>query len=461
MSTASMTDSAAPAEPEAKGSLGVVPALLVWLPMAAVGAGAVGMWHFVSFAFVSNPVLNGLILGVALWGGATMVGHVRRAYREDRTFVMGIDWLRRGVWSDSPNPKLGPDAFVVGLLGRLEKLGLGHQISMQSAVTEPEIEALADYFERKQELSQFIVGLMVGLGLLGTFIGLLETLVATSGLISTIANSVGGSGGGMESEFARIVGGLQKPLAAMGTAFSASMFGLIGSIMLGFQMILVRRTCAAVVDHVRENVLSLAEKSSVNATAEISERFLATLLADMLEQGRRSEEGLRGVVDRLAEFTPRFEQAARSNERLAQEVGLHGEVLGRTAAAMAQVRDLVPAIGELATQTSQVMEECSQTRLDLRDVLRQLPDLQIMRGEMTVTLAAIDDLARGVAETREMTAALAAELRHQGSVTQRLELALVTAERERLHAVLKPTLMASVRSRVRRMIDDDDQRNAS
>ena len=46
--------------------------VLIWLPLVFVAAGAMGLWHFVSFAFVSNPVLNGLILAVALWGASTM-----------------------------------------------------------------------------------------------------------------------------------------------------------------------------------------------------------------------------------------------------------------------------------------------------------------------------------------------------------------------------------------------------
>ena len=73
--------------------------VLIWLPLVFVAAGAVGLWHFVSFAFVSNPVLNGLILAVALWGASTMVGHVRLAYSEYKVFSAGMDWLRRGEWS--------------------------------------------------------------------------------------------------------------------------------------------------------------------------------------------------------------------------------------------------------------------------------------------------------------------------------------------------------------------------
>ena len=196
----------------------------VAIPLLMLGLAAAAFWHFVSFAVMSNPALNGLIFAVMGWGVVTMFLTVGHVYREDRVFRSGLAWLRKGVWSGEQDPRLGPPAYVMGMIERLQKLGLGHQVYLHSSAMEPELVALEHHFEKKQELSNFLVGLMVGLGLLGTFVGLLETLVKTSALIGTIASGAGG-GGDMAADFARIVGGLQAPLAAMGTAFSASMFG--------------------------------------------------------------------------------------------------------------------------------------------------------------------------------------------------------------------------------------------
>lgn len=478
-----------------KGGLGIVPGLMVWLPIAAVAVGAIGLWHFVYYAFSTNLVLNGLILTVALWGAWTMISHVRLAYREDRVFAAGMDWLRKGQWSDESNPKLGGHTFVAGMLGRLEKLGLGHNISMQSAVTEPEIEALKHHFEQKQDLSQFLVGLMVGLGLLGTFVGLLETLVATSELIGSIANSVGGGAGNMETEFAKIVGGLKAPLEKMGTAFSASMFGLIGSIMLGFQMVIVKRTCTAVVDHVRDEVLSLAEKAEGAGNVEITERFLATLLADMMEQHRQSGQVLASVVDRLADFAPRFEHAVQAQETMAQRMDVHEATLAQTVQAVSQVQQIIPVMSQLATHSSSLLNDTAQTRFGLESVIRQMPDLQTIQGDLVMALNAIEELGEGIRQTRELTSGLDEQIRkqaatidrtselalgldlevkRQGEVSARLEGALTLAEQERLNSlVLKPGMGQALKSKLRRMLDkdkdaqdardgsDDDQRNVS
>ncbi|MCV2355706.1 hypothetical protein LNV09_16295 [Paucibacter sp. B2R-40] len=425
-----------------RGSLGKVHAILIWLPPFAIALAAIFAWHFVSFAFTSNPALNGLILAVMVWGAITMAGHVRRTYQEDRVFFSGIEWLRNGAWSSEPDPHLGPDAFVLGMLGRLDKLGLGHQVYVQSAAMEPELEALEHFFEQKQELSQFLVGLMVGLGLLGTFIGLLETLIATSELIGTIANSVGGaaagggSSGGMEAEFAHIVGGLQKPLSAMGTAFSASMFGLIGSIMLGFQMVVVRKTVATFVDNAREEVLSLAEKTKVNANVEITERFLATLLADMLEQHRQSEQRLGEVVKQLAELTPAVVEAARSSVQLAGAVAGQHEALDRTTVAVGQVRDVVPLISQLANASSQTLKDGAVTRDSVDVIAQHLPDQVAMREELRAALQAMKELVREVGEARNSTRDLTTEVRLQGSVVKRLEGVLWNFEKSSLRKML-------------------------
>jgi hypothetical protein len=422
--------------PRVKGRLSRSHMLLVCLPPLVLVAGAVAAWHFVSFAFSSNPALNGGILAVAIWGAIAMAGHVRGAYREDRVFHAGIDWLRKGAWSNEPDPRLGPGAFVLGMLGRLEKLGLGHQVYVQSAAMEPELEALEHHFQKRQELSNFLVGLMVGLGLLGTFIGLLETLIATSELIASIANSVGGTGGDAASEFGKIVGGLQKPLAAMGTAFSASMFGLIGSIMLGFQSVVVNKTVATLIDDIREEVLSLAEKSKTNANVEITERYLATLLADMLEQHRRSETRLASVAQQLTDLTPAVAQAALSSTRLSDTVAHQHEALDRATAAVGQVRDVVPLIAELAQASSENLRQSVQTREGIDAMTQHIPDQVAMNQELQAALAAMKDLKREVEGAKATTQELTSEVRLQAAVLKRLDGALWSSEKSSLRKLL-------------------------
>src|SRR3546814_10897382 len=84
--------------------------------------------------------------------------------------------------------------------------------------------------EESHEISRYVIGLLIFLGLLGTFWGLLETVNAVG---STIGGLSAGSGD-VVALFEKLKGGLQAPLSGMGTAFSSSLFGLAGSLVLGF-----------------------------------------------------------------------------------------------------------------------------------------------------------------------------------------------------------------------------------
>lgn len=414
----------------------------VLLPVFAMIAGAASMWHFVHFAVMSNPVLNGLILTVLTWGMVTMFGHVNAIFGENRVFRSGMRWLHEGDASGEQNPRLGPPAFVTGMLDRLQKLGLGHQVYIHSSAMEPEIEALEQYLNKRQELSQFLVGLMVGLGLLGTFVGLLETLVETSGLIGTIAKSAGG-GADMEGEFAKIVGGLQRPLAAMGTAFSASMFGLVGSIVLGFQLVAVRKAASDFVDGVRGEVLSLAEKSQTNESVEISERFLATLLADILEQHRASSAGLAQVVARLDALVPQVAEVASASTELSARLHSQERVLEATTSTVGNVAEVVPTMVRLASAAETLVAESAAGNARVNRMLEFLPAQEQLVEEVKTTLAKVDGLERGLGALAGSTEGLKAEVLQQAGLVKRLDATLWNLEKDSLRDALAEGAKAS------------------
>jgi len=423
-----------PQQPRDHG-IGTRHVFFVALPLLAMLAGAASMWHFVSFAIMSNPILNGIIIAVLCWGMWTMVGHLLELFGEDRVFRAGMRWLQDGDASGEQHPRLGPPAFVTGMLDRLQKLGLGHQVYIHSSAMEPEIEALEQYLNKRQELSQFLVGLMVGLGLLGTFVGLLETLVETSALIGTIAKSAGG-GGDMEGEFVKIVGGLQKPLSAMGTAFSASMFGLVGSIVLGFQMVAVRKAATDLVETVRGNVLSLAEKSSVNENVEISERFLATLLADILEQHRASSAGLADVVARLDQLVPQVAQMAGASARLTERLESQEAVLERTTATVGGVGDVVPAMARLANAAEGMLQESGSSNERVGRMLDFLPAQEALVSNVKLALTRVESLEREIGALTASNEGLKDEVMQQAALVKRMDSTLWNLEKDQLRDAL-------------------------
>src|SRR5205085_7755119 len=106
----------------------------------------------------------------------------------------------------------------------------GGRVMLSATAMRTLLDGISTRLDESREISRYFIGLLVFLGLLGTFYGLLETLGAVAGVISGM--TVGG--GDIGRAWNDLKAGLQAPLTGMGTAFSASLFGLAGSLVLGF-----------------------------------------------------------------------------------------------------------------------------------------------------------------------------------------------------------------------------------
>ncbi len=124
---------------------------------------------------------------------------------------------------------------------------------MRQTAVENELKAIEKRLASMLGLPNFIGGALVGLGLVGTFIGLLGTLDDLGKLFATLG--AGGSAGtDATALFGDMVRRLQEPMRGMGTAFVASLYGLLGSLLLGLTVLSVRKTASAVIDRIRQVV---------------------------------------------------------------------------------------------------------------------------------------------------------------------------------------------------------------
>ena len=179
-------------------------------------------------AFVANGVLNGLIVGVLLLG----IVYIFRQVISLRPEVAWLEHLREassdgvlapGALTDVKPPRLmGPMAKMLG--ERKGKMSLS-TLSMRALM-----DSISTRIEESHEISRYLIGLLIFLGLLGTFWGLLETVNAVGDTIAGLS----GSAGDPAALFEDLKRGLETPLSGMGTAFSSSLFGLAGSLVLGF-----------------------------------------------------------------------------------------------------------------------------------------------------------------------------------------------------------------------------------
>lgn len=170
-------------------------------------------------AFLANPGLNALIVAVLLIGVALGFRQVLRLYPEVN-WVNGFR-LNDPVAEEKPPVLLAPMAAILG-----DKVG---RMSISAQIMRGILDSIATRLDEARDISRYMTGLLVFLGLLGTFWGLIETVGSVGGVIKNLQ-----VGGDASAIFETLKEGLAAPLGGMGISFSSSLFGLAGSLVLGF-----------------------------------------------------------------------------------------------------------------------------------------------------------------------------------------------------------------------------------
>lgn len=188
--------------------------------LAAVGAVAAMLFPAIEAAFMASPALNGLILFSLLLG----IVYIFRQVVTLRPEVAWLEAFRAGREPDEDPPRL------LAPMARMLRERRGGRLTLSAVATRSLLDGVGARLDEGREIGRYLIGLLIFLGLLGTFWGLLQTVSAISGVIGSLRVE-GGDVGNMFNELQR---GLQAPLSGMGTAFSSSLFGLSGSLVLGF-----------------------------------------------------------------------------------------------------------------------------------------------------------------------------------------------------------------------------------
>ena len=172
-------------------------------------------------SFLANPGLNALIIGVLLVGIVYSFRQVLRLYPE-------INWVNNFRISD-PGLTVDKSPVLLAPMATMLRDRTG-QLSLAAGSMRSLLDSVASRLEEQRETTRYLVGLLIFLGLLGTFWGLLQTVSTVGATISALDTNAGES----VMLFDQLKEGLAGPLRGMGTAFSCSMFGLAGSLILGF-----------------------------------------------------------------------------------------------------------------------------------------------------------------------------------------------------------------------------------
>jgi hypothetical protein len=172
-------------------------------------------------AFWTNPLLNGLIIAVLVVGILRTFGQVGRLYPE-------IKWVNAFRIAD-PGLSIEHTPVLLAPMATMLRDRRG-QLSLSTTSMRSIMDSIGGRLDEARDTGRYLVGLLVFLGLLGTFWGLLETMQSVGKAISSLDTKQSDS----VLVFEELKNGLAAPLRGMGTAFSASLMGLAGSLILGF-----------------------------------------------------------------------------------------------------------------------------------------------------------------------------------------------------------------------------------
>jgi hypothetical protein len=242
-------------------------------------------------AFSNNPLLNSLILCVLLFGIGWNVRQVTRLSPE-------VTWLEtfqraRNRLAGIPAPKLlAPMAAM--LAARTAKGRDGQdRFTISAPASRSMLDSIASRLDESRELSRYMVGLLIFLGLLGTFWGLLLTVSS----VGDVINSMSVGSGDINALFEQLKSGLARPLKGMGTAFSSSMLGLAGALVLGFLDLTAGQAQNRFFNELEEWLAGLTRVSSGVLGGE-GEGSVPVYVQALLEQTAENMENLQRILAR-------------------------------------------------------------------------------------------------------------------------------------------------------------------
>ncbi|MAL75888.1 MAG: flagellar motor protein MotA [Rhodospirillaceae bacterium] len=292
-------------------------------------------------AFLANAVINGVILGVLVIG-------IVHAFRTVVGLYAETNWIQRfrlsfenGYQHTEAAPRLMASAAT--LLTKRSERG---QLHISAGGMQTIMDGVGARLDESRETGRYMVGLLVFLGLLGTFWGLLDTVRSVGGVISGLdlaSDNVAGA-------FENLKQGLQTPLSGMGTAFSSSLFGLAGSLILGFLALQAGQAQNRFYNELEDWLSSLTRIGGGSIGGD-GDQSVPVYIQALLEQTADSLESLQRTMARAEE----------NRQSSQQDFGLLNEKLSTLVDTMRTEHDLMLRLAEGQKGLKDVLVKLSET----------------------------------------------------------------------------------------------------
>ncbi len=331
--------------------------LRMLLFLAAVGVVVWILREDLIRTFWHNPVINGAIL-------VTLVLGLLYIFRQ--VFLLGreVHWLEAVNRGEPP----GAGAGRLRLLAPMATM-MGDsrdRLRLSPMATRSLLDGIAARLDEQREISRYAIGLLIFLGLLGTFWGLLETVSHVGEAISRLQ-----LGGEPSQMFSRLKENLEGPLKGMGTAFGASLFGLSGSLIVGFMELQAGQAQNRFFNDL-EDWLAAQTRLSGGTLGIEGDQPLPAYVEALLEQSAESIDKLQRTLARSEE---QRSAAGESVAQLAERMALLTDTIHQQQALMTrlaesgnELRETVTWLAERLAQASQAQPVDEPSRAHLRNL---------------------------------------------------------------------------------------------
>ncbi|SER72283.1 hypothetical protein SAMN04490244_102286 [Tranquillimonas rosea] len=364
------------AEPQFTQPVRQITMMLVVLGL--VIAGAYVIFPRVAPVFLANPILNGVIAFVFVIG-------VLACFWQVLQLIQSVSWIE-GHAAETPGHDLVRAPRLLAPLAQLLRTR-GRRMQISASSSRSILDSVATRIDEARDITRYLVNLLIFLGLLGTFYGLATTVPAIVDTIGNLAPSEGESG---MAVFERLMSGLQEQLGGMGVAFSSSLLGLAGSLVVGLLELFASHGQNRFYRELEEWLSTITRLGFASGEEAPTDQ---AMLAQMMDQMSEQMDRLQSIFTRSdasrTQVDERLGDVAQSMDRLTRKL----EAESGGAAAMdrlAQGQDRLAAAIEAQIEEGATGGLDAESRMRLRSIdvqlLRVLEEMSAGRQESTAEL---------------------------------------------------------------------------
>ncbi|MEK9970988.1 MAG: flagellar motor protein MotA [Ferrovibrio sp.] len=304
--------------------------------LAAVGVVVALLHNTLLRAFMANVALNSLI-------GAVLLIGILYTFRQVWEIGREANWVE--AWQKAQRTgatNIGEPSSLLAPLARM-LANRSPRGSLHATAARALLDSVGSRLDEGREISRYFIGLMVFLGLLGTFWGLLETINSVADTINGLSLNANED---INALFNKLKGGLETPLTGMGLAFSASMMGLAGSLIVGF--------------------LDLQAGQAQNRFYNDLEEWLAGFTRVGGGAVAEGDQSVPAYVQAL------LEQTADSLDNLQRTMARSEDSRGQTGAALLQLNEKLSLLTEQMRAEQGLLLKLTEHQIEMKPILSKL-----------------------------------------------------------------------------------------